>query len=284
VKLCNIIFEGSIDFKNTTFCSDVCFTGAIFRKHAKFIGSRFNGNAGFNGTKFGGVSFERSIFSFYAVWGYANFKQTVDFEGAKFQGDFVSFGEADFVLPKSEEDACRRAKSVMAKAGRRYWEEHFFYREMVAKRKQNSLLNNLHRKHNTLKALKAEPRTFVERIKDLVKPFKDFIMYDFAEYILFQRIFGYGVRPWNVIRCWVLFVIFIFPLFYWMADGMNVGLLDRYIGDSFIIAVAPGYISTIINSTARHTLPYHFVAYAELLMGAFLWACLIATFIKRYMR
>ena len=159
----------------------------------------------------------------------------------------------------------------MAKAGNRYFEEDFFYREMVAKRKQKSFLNNLHGKHNTLKA---ETLTILDQIRRI-------IMYDIAENILFQKIFGYGVRPWNVIGSWLLFVLVIFPFVYWMADGMNEGLRDRYIGDSFILAVAPGYIATIINGTAEHTSTYRFVAYAEIIMGAFLWACLIATFINQ---
>jgi hypothetical protein len=248
VRLLNIFFERSVNFRNTTFKSNAYFDGTTFADD---------------------VSFERVIFKSDATWGDTNFNKNVIFRQSKFEGDHVSFGGSVFAFPEPEEDACRRAKSFMAKAGHRYYEEDFFYREMVAKRKLNSV-----GKHNILKA---ENLTNVDSIKR-------FLMYDIVEDILFQKIFGYGVRPWHVIGSWILLVIGIFPIFYLIADGMNLGLFVRYIGDSFIIAVAPGYISTIINSTARHTLPYHFVAYAELLMGAFLWACLIATFIKRYMR
>jgi hypothetical protein len=65
-------------------------------------------------------------------------------------------------------------------------EKSHFYRELVAKRKQNGLLggqNNILRDmHNTLKV---ENLAIVKR----------FLWYDFIEYVFIQKIFGYGVHP-----------------------------------------------------------------------------------------
>lgn len=275
VNFINTLFKGSINFENTTFSGDADFIGAVFCRDANFIGDTFNGHANFNGTKFVNVSFERATFRFYAVWGYATFNGEVNFEEAKFEGDYLSFGEAKFAFLRSEEDACRRAKSVMAKAGNRYWEEYYFYREMVAKRKLNSL-----EKHNTLKT---EKTNIVRRFWRYVSRV---LYYEIIELIFIQWIFGYGVHLKRLIGIWVLFS-FLTTLGY-------VAAVIQHIQPGY-----PGfYLATIHNSMVtietiiRSLWVIGFlwaigtVLWGPLLwaMGTFFWAGFIATFVRRYMR
>ena len=83
-------------------------------------------------------------------------------------------------------------------------------------------------------------------------------------------------------------IVTAFSVLYWIGGGINgaTGLLD-YIKFSFAIAIAPGYIASIINpgSTGYSLLPeFQAAAMAESIFGTLLWAGFIATFAKKYMR
>lgn len=169
MKLCNIFFEGSIDFENTTFSSDAYFIGTTFTE----------------------ANFKSAIFKLDAIWTGATFNGKVDFRKVMFERGFVSFAKAKFAFPE-EEDACRRAKSVMMKAGDRYWEDYYFYQEMEVKKEQNSLLGRQNKNRNTLKA---------------ENPVKRFISYDIIELVFIKWIFGYGIHPKRLIVWWVAIII-----------------------------------------------------------------------------
>ena len=83
-------------------------------------------------------------------------------------------------------------------------------------------------------------------------------------------------------------IVLAFGFFYWYGDGI-IGTTNGsdYIKFSFAIAIAPGYIATIINpeSAGYKIVPaYQIVAMLETIVGTFLWAGFIATFAKKYMR
>jgi hypothetical protein len=86
-------------------------------------------NAFFSGATFSGdADFSKATFSEHAL-----------INRAKFPGDFLTFRNAVFAKPHTQEEACRRAKNVLAKAGNRDEEEYHFYREMEAKRIQKGI-------------------------------------------------------------------------------------------------------------------------------------------------
>ena len=286
VNLSNIIFEGSIDFENTTFSGDADFLGAIFYRDANFLGDTFNGRANFNAAEFVYVSFERATFRSDAAWGYAIFQErTFNKKGifgkSKFEGNFVSFGEAKFAFPKSEEDACRIAKSVMARSGDRYWEDYFFYREMKVKRIQNGIRGNSGLGWGYW-LFKTETWSFWKILR--------FFKYDVLEFFLIQWIFRYGIYPLWLIKLWAVIII-VFGIIYYNGNEVKgwIGLIQCMIL-SFATAIAPGYAAIVIQPIQSRdpivhlAIIYKILAAIETILGTFLWAGFIATFVRRYMR
>jgi hypothetical protein len=202
----------------------------VFVEEADFKGSEFSRETNFRRVQFNGK---------------------VDLNDGKFIGDVLSFRNAKFNEPRSQEDACRKAKNVLEKNGDREEAGYHFYREMEGKRKQ--------------------------------KPW--YIRY--PEFLFLQLIFGYGVHPWRLMYFWLL-TISIFSYVYLIGDGIE-GIereLD-YIKISFAIAIAPGYIAAIINpaSEGYKLIPmYQAAAIIETIIGTLLWAGFIATFAKKYMK
>lgn len=256
-------FKGPASFSESQFNADVTFMGSRFHNpDADFSASLFSKRAFFAGCKFNGVDFRKttfvedvdfgdSKFSRGSTFGGAKFRGKADLDEAKFIGDVLTLRDAKFNDPKSQEDACRRAKNVLEKNGNREEAGYHFYREMEARRKQ--------------------------------KP--GYIRY--PEFLFIQMIFGYGVHPEWLMYWWIL-IIAIFAFIYAFGDALYgaTGPFD-YIKVSFAIAIAPGYIAAIINpgSTGYSlALGYQALAMAETIVGTFLWAGFIATFAKKYMR
>jgi uncharacterized protein YjbI with pentapeptide repeats len=276
-------FSQNVDFRKATFSQNarfdgatlsgyIWFGGATFRRDAGFGGTSFSEDADFGGAIFSNAWFDGATFSGNAWFNGATFSDNAWFLGAKFEGDVLTFRDATFILPLSQEEACRRAKNVLAKAGNRSEEEYHFFREMEAKRIRNGIRGN---SGLGLGYVLAKTDTW---------SFWKALWYDGIEYVLVQGIFGYGVHPRRLIVSWFSVVI-IFAIAYWTTESMKGGLLgiSNYLESSFATAIAPGYIAVIINGMG-HTPLYHAEAILETIMGTFLWAGFIATFAKRYMR
>jgi uncharacterized protein YjbI with pentapeptide repeats len=254
-------FSEYAEFEKAIFGGFAVFEKATFRRYAGFEKATFGGPAWFNGATFSGD----------ALFKEATFNEDVEFGGAKFEGDVSTFRNATFFFPRSMEEACRKAKNALAKAGNREEEEYHFYREMEAKQILKGIRGNSGLGLGS--CLKTDTWTLWK-----------FFYSDVLEWLFVQKIFGYGVHPRRVILSWFLIVV-LFTLVYWIIDGMKGGLLGTldYFESSFATAIAPGYIAAIING-ARYTPLYHVSAIFETIIGTFLWAGFIATFAKRYMK
>lgn len=249
-------FEKDTSFVNATFGMHAAFVNATFRGHTNFFGAAFRGDIRFIGTAF---------------------KKNAGFNGTKFEGDVLTFRDAKFTLARSQENACRRAKIILAKAGNREEEEYHFFREMEAKRKQKGIYDTSYSHPKTYQTLRAENLTVIWRL----------LWYDFIEHIFIQKMFGYGVHPKRLMISWAAIVL-AFGMLYWYGKGLtgDQGGWD-YFKVSFATAIAPGFIGAIINqgSEGYRLVPtYHFAAMVETIVGTFLWAGFIATFAKKYMR
>jgi uncharacterized protein YjbI with pentapeptide repeats len=207
----SVQFEGPADFNATKFAEGYFssdFSGAQFYGcDSYFIGAHFGGNARFNDAEFlGETLFMDAQFEGPADFSGAEFEGNAYFWGAQFTGEVLTFRNAKFAIPEfQKEDACRRAKNVLQRAGDREEEGYHFYREMEAKRKQ--------------------------------KPW----YYRYPEYVLIQLIFGYGVHPGRLWLWWFFFVG-IFAFIYWLEAGIE-GAKDPidYIWFSIATAATPGY-------------------------------------------
>ena len=140
-------FSGSVFIGNAYFTTSrfktVTFRESTFKEYANFRGSTFNGNADFDRSTVNlNADFSGSTFNGNANFRGSTFNGNADFDRSTFRGDVLTFREAKFTKPRSQEEAYRRAKNILAKAGNRDEEEYHFYREMEAKRIQKGLRGN----------------------------------------------------------------------------------------------------------------------------------------------
>jgi len=167
--------------------------------------------------------------------------------------------------PRIQEDACRRAKNVLAKAGNRDEEEYHFYREMVAKRIQKGIRGNSGR--GLRDCLKTDTRSFWR-----------FFVHDALEFIFVQMIFGYGVHPVRILLGWLAFVG-MFAIIFSVKGALEepVQWYD-YFWFSIATAATPGYASYKPLGLSK------FIAGIEAILGTFMWAAFITTFAKKFSR
>ena len=276
------IFDGSqfgeiTEFSNSKFHELISFQGCKFGGFANFGLAVFGYFADFRGVQFVGVNFWRSKFSAYANFSKAFFANTY-FGESQFKGG-LTFRNANFDSPSTQEFAFRMAKNAHEKSGNKEEAGYHFYREMEAIRRRNGFFfsepDDFHKKSS--QSLKAENWSIIKRI----------LWYDFFEYVFIQLIFGYGVHPKRLMISWGVIVI-AFGILYMIGNGI-IGAKEwfDYFKVSFAIAIAPGYIAAIINpgNSNYGLIPeYQAVAMAETIVGTFLWAGFIATFAKKYMR
>jgi hypothetical protein len=289
----NYLFKADVDFVRGTFSSNAWFAGATFSSSLRFVEVTFSGYADFHDAKFGGYAdfygakfsdnagFERAEFSGgFASFNEAKFNGNAKFDGANFgggfahfdrttfNGDVLTFRDANFIKPYSQEDACRRAKIVLARGGDRDAEAYHFYQEMEAIRIQNGI-----RKNSGL--------SLVNCLKtDSWSPWKYF-WYDAIEWLFVQMMFGYGVHFERLIASWFVIVV-VFAGIYYHGQVISGASIWYYLKISFATAIAPGYIATILNQITSGY--YQAAAMVETLFGTFLWAGFIATFAKKYMK
>ncbi len=278
-------FYGPTDFSETSFSKEALFDGSEFSGGAQFEGCQFIGWAEFIGSRIMGIAqfrrcmfsgkadflksqfseykvdfsesefkgdtfFTRCIFSEDAYFIRCVFNGNIDFGRSQFDGDLLTFKDSKFLDPKSQEDACRRAKNVSEKNGDKEAAGYHFYREMDARRKQ--------------------------------KPF--YLRY--PEFVFVQMMFGYGVHPWWLLTWWGI-IVTAFGFLYWITNGIEAATLSECIKFSFATAIAPGYIASVINpgNIGYVLIPkYHGIAMAETIFGTLLWAAFIATFARKYMK
>lgn len=296
------------DFNRSTFGGDVRFFGSIFSEYAGFTECKFRDYAWFNGSTFGvsadfsrsifskGVEFWRSTFSGYvafqgstfdkdagftectfsknADFSESTFSRNADFSGSTFRGDVLTFRDAKFTLPRSQEGACRRAKNALAKAGNRDEEEYHFYKEMEAKRICKGIRGNSGLRLGYL-LLQTETWSF-----------RKFFFHDVLEWFFVQKVFGYGVHPIWLFGWWLGFVAF-FIIVYWAGKAVGIAAdgqvsqsfdLYDYIWFSIATAATPGY------ALYKPLDGYKIIAGLEAIIGTFMWAAFITSFARKFSR
>ena len=250
--------EGDIFFNSATIGKDLIIgtTTVIFRK-ATIV------NAWFSEATIRGVLFDRKA----TIKGYLNFSNANIYE--------LSFVGAKFHEIRTQEEACRVAKTIQEKLGNRDSADSHFYREMVARRKQKYKTFSLEPILKLIRKLRLEGALykytgFLEK--------KRRIYWGFLEFPL-QYPFGYGVHPFWVIGAWLL-TVFCLAFVYWIGNGVEAAdSLVEYIYFSVVTAATPGY-------GGYKPVPgfYQGLATFEAIFGTFMWAAFIATFARKYMR
>jgi len=93
-----------------------------------------------------------------------------------------------------------------------------------------------------------------------------------------QYCFGYGIYPLRVFFTWFTLIL-IFALVYWLGNGIEeANSLLECVYFSIQAAVTSGYGAYHLRSI------FNIVGSLEVILGIFMWATLIATFARKYMR
>jgi uncharacterized protein YjbI with pentapeptide repeats len=289
-------FGGDADFGGAKFTGGCAYFGrAEFGEYAYFEGAEFGGYVSFGGAKFTGeyAYFGRAEFSGYADFGGAEFGGDAifrgaefggdaDFGGAKFTSEDVSFEDTKFADPASQEAACRIAKRMMEEKGNKQKADYYFFRETEAIRIQNGIKGIGREKYPAPANIRGRLSQLRDKIYLLPSKIKRFLIYDVLEYVFIQRVFGYGVRPFNVAKAWLI-VVFTLGVVYWAGAGVVRGdePLEwyEYFYFSIVTAATPGYAG-YTPATGFYTL----IAGAQAIFGTFMWAAFIATFARKWQR
>ncbi|MDF0591735.1 pentapeptide repeat-containing protein [Candidatus Methanocrinis natronophilus] len=276
-------FGGDAHFVGTKFTGgDTHFGGAVFGGNAHFVRAEFKGDAYFVEAKFGGNAY---------FWG-AEFEGNASFWGAEFEGNAsfdhdqfskdLSFEDTKFAKPKSQEIVCRIAKRKMEEQGNKTTADHYFFREIEAIRIQNGIRGIERKTYPTPANIRERLSQLSDKTKLLPSKIKRFLIYDVLEYVFIQRVFGYGVRPFNVAKAW-LTVVFVLGFVYWAGAGLVRGNEPlewyEYFYFSIVTAATPGYAGY-----TPATGFYIFLAGAQAIFGTFMWAAFIATFARKWQR
>ena len=293
----SVKFGGGAHFWEAEFNGDANFAGAKFtgypEEKTSFKGAEFNGGVNFGGAKFDrDADFRRVDFNGDANFAGAEFNGDVDFEESKFDGsaDFdylqfhqnVSFKNTKTGHPRSQEMICRIAKRKMEDLGNKNEADYYFYREMEAVRIQNGIRGIKKDIYQRPSNMNEWISLFRFKISQMPSKIKRFVFYDIFEYILIQRVFGYGVRPSNPAKAWLI-VVFTLGFVYWIGSGVekanNTLEWYEYFYFSIVTAATPGYAGYTPASGL-----YTLIAGAEAIFGTFMWAAFIATFARKWQR
>ncbi len=106
VSFIGCIFEKQVSFRGAEFESNVHFDDSVFRKKVSFEEARFNHKASFKAVVFEGEGrMQNTFFKDHAYFNDFQSKNTLSFQGAYFQGDFLlsmskHFGYVDLTKMK----------------------------------------------------------------------------------------------------------------------------------------------------------------------------------------
>ena len=161
-----------LDLGGATITENVFFKGAEIKEDINLANTNLNnidltrcfigGNVRFNGAEIKGI----------AKFNTMNVIGELTFDGSTFKN------------LKSQEDACRTAKTIWENLGDRNKADNYFYHEMEAKRKQKNKYKRI------------------------------------AEYFFIQWPFEYGTNPYKVLLLWG-FVIIGFGIVFWLLNAVN---------------------------------------------------------------
>lgn len=230
-------FGRSLLFQNSSVGRDAWFYCINIKNEANFSDTTFNKDVYFNAARIGGItSFNNS-----------NIKEEAFFDGAKIEGR-LSFDNTTFGTIEGQEEAYLKAKTVYDNLGDRIEADKYFFKEMVAKRKQKAWYKR------------------------------------YPEKALLEYGFGYGVYPLRVMVTWLVVILF-FTIIYstevmYSTENLvyDFNSFLSYFYSSVVTAITPGF------GTYRPSGNYQIWASIEAIIGTFLWATLIATFARKYMR
>lgn len=216
----NVSLEGSHVCGNTSFYGSfigehVIFDKAHVNRYAWFEKAYVGGEASFNKVDIGSsLSFKKARIEGNTSFYDAKIAGDAWFDRAEVGGDVffdfvevkggLSFKNAEFKIIKSQEKACRKAKTVWEKIGDRTKADYYFYREMESKRKQKSFLHR-----------------YIE--------------------LIVQYPFGYGVFPSRLLLSFTVTLIG-FAIIYWIIEGsFTPDAFTEKLRFSFLTMIIPAY-------------------------------------------
>lgn len=264
----NSTFSSNAYFNNTTFSLDALFKNVNFVSYLHFENAVFSWYADFNKTTFfKDAHFEKVIFKFEVYFQSVIFLDDIIFANTTFL-DNAFFNNTLFskkiiqrdieikkgfilkntkiINPFYDEEISRKSKKIYDEMGNPHEADYYYYREMVARRKQK---------------------------KWVIRIFESPLQY----------IFFYGAKPEITVIYWIAYIFFFaglynglsligYPLFYStsFSDTLYFSLTN---------AITPGYGT--INPYPGNG---KYLIFTEAIIGTFFLTLFIAIFARKYMR
>jgi hypothetical protein len=244
--------KGNTSFRGATIKRDALFGGATIEGNAWFDGSTIKGDAIFRGATIKGhVLFREATIKGYTSFDMATVEGPASFEGATL-GENVTFlaSKTSFLTFVDATFNDIRGQENACREAKRT-QEQAGNRELADYHFYREMEAKRKQRHSIMR--------FIE--------------------LPLQYLFGYGVYPSRVALTW-LATILVFTLIYWLGKAVESAdsLLD-YIYFSVVTAATPGYGGYRPVSGV-----WQGVASIEAIIGTFMWAALIATFARKFMR
>lgn len=280
------------EFRGAIFKKEAYFQEATFNGYTNFLNTTFEEYTDFSNTKFSsqmqGVGFAEANFNGYVTdFRHALFNGTfANFRATKFTGEFVSFRNAKFRNITDQERACRKARRQLSNSVNRIEEDHMFYTEMEARRRQKGITKTPYPESPRKIELGAMScYEFIVYFKDAIKNHdwskvaKGFFLYNLGENILFQKIFGgYGIF-WYWIAFWWISISVVLGIIYYISQGIRgAPCIWQCIHFSFLVAFTRGYGNYQPNSN------WELVVMGETIFGLLMFGIFIASITRKYMR
>jgi uncharacterized protein YjbI with pentapeptide repeats len=280
-----------VEFRRARFKKSAYFRNAIFEKYTNFLECKFSDYADFNSATFlasDSVAFgEAKFYGNFTDFRNVLFNGTFgNFRDAKFTGEFVSFRNAKFRNLSDQELACRKARKQLSNSVNRNEEDHMFYAEMEAGRRQKGITKTPYPESPRKIELGAMSHyEFFVYFRDAIKNHewskvtKGFILYNLCENILVQKIFGgYGIFWYKIAIWWFLISAFL-GIYYWISQGIvGAPCLWQSIYFSFLVAFTRGYGEYHPSSGLE------LLVTIETVFGLAMFGIFIASITRKYMR
>ena len=269
-------FEGGAGFSMATFEGHARFNGATFEEVAWFVGATFEGIADFREKE------ENSEYKFYCELSFSN---------AEFRkGVFIDIPSEWFKLPSAEAEACRVQRIFYEREGKKDDADRMFVRERRALRKAKveEAKANVRKVKEEVKETNSSLRK-VEKIKaelikafNLIKATSSYLLAkgsSFLEFLIADLTCEYGINWQRPVILWMFFVLFTFPLLYFILGGVKeINSPLDYLYFSIVTATTLGYGDLQPIGWCK------LVASTEAIFGTFMWAVFLAVFARKYMR
>jgi len=214
IELSQNKIQGDLTFFKTKCEHELSLTDASVQNNLSFNECEVQGNTDLNGSIIGNNAifiktkfYQRLSLDCIKIGNNLDLRETIItgpffLDTAKIDGQ-IFYDENNFYSYHGKESIYRRSKKIAESVGDKFQADEFYFKEMHAKRKQKSIVNQI-----------------IE--------------------LPLEYVFSYGVKPLRLFGVWII-IILIFASLFWILRAIESTSAGTYIYFSVVTAMTPGY-------------------------------------------